>query len=122
MIDWTKPIQTKNGKAARYLGRLNTKSAYCHVVAVRDSENEDEKQLYNVSDSGKFCGDEKWAWNIINVPQKHVYWLNVYNPKSPMRHDHVFGQPRRSLESADKNGEGRIACIRIEFTEGEGLE
>ncbi len=51
--------------------------------------------------------------DLVEVMPKHVQWVNVYS----------FGVVAcDTREEADKgSSSGRIACLRIEFTEGEGL-
>lgn len=53
--------------------------------------------------------------DLIEVKTKHVRWLNVYT--------NTMGYPsREEADCADNNAAyNRIACIRIEFEEGEGL-
>ena len=52
---------------------------------------------------------------ITMAPKKHVRWANFYpNRKSVCDHE--------SKEKADECADGdRIACVRVEFEEGEGL-
>ena len=50
--------------------------------------------------------------NLINVPERIEGWVNVYNT-----HKHSTKQ------DADNNaGNGRVACIYIDVSEGEGLD
>jgi hypothetical protein len=50
-------------------------------------------------------------WRV--KPEVFMYWVNFYKAIGP----DAFA----TKEEADKWG-GRVACIRVEFTEGEGLE
>lgn len=52
---------------------------------------------------------------VTMAPKKHAFWVNVY-PLS-------FGSDRyETKDQADRGaGRTRIACVRVEFTEGEGL-
>lgn len=52
---------------------------------------------------------------VAMAPKKQAFWVNVY-PLS-------FGSDRyETKEQADRGaGRTRIACVRVEFTEGEGL-
>ena len=63
----------------------------------------------------------RWDWNSCEYrvkPQVHEYWLNVY-PKGVNK---LFIVSAPTREDADKNSTtARIACIKISFTEGEGL-
>ena len=48
------------------------------------------------------------------LPVKHVYWLNVYE------NGHISTWTEKHLAN-EHAGRSRIACLRIEFEEGEGL-
>ena len=63
----------------------------------------------NEGDQYSLYGD---SFEIIE-PKREI-WVNVY--------DEDYGKGHPSREDADlRCGNGRIACIRVEFTEGEGL-
>jgi hypothetical protein len=55
----------------------------------------------------------------VNVPKKHEVWINFYDDDGEGDYD-SYSYSSRAIadESADSN---RIACVRVEFTEGEGL-
>jgi len=55
--------------------------------------------------------------NLINVPKRIKGWLNVYG-------EGAIVQFHETKEMADKyaSKQGRIACIKINYTVGEGLE
>jgi len=50
-------------------------------------------------------------------PHVHTGWLNIYRDRSR----YGVGDLHATRAVADENGRLRIACIRIQFTEGEGL-
>jgi hypothetical protein len=53
-------------------------------------------------------------------PKRHVVWTNVYPVGDGS--DVVFDGAYRSEAAADLDaGDLRIACVRVEFTEGDGL-
>jgi hypothetical protein len=118
MIDWTKPIQTRDGRPARYLGSL--KGCDTHVVAIACNDNWERETTELVDDAGeaKFsgCGD-----GVVNAPSKLRGWMNIYESVSslcPFTLDTVY----HDEDDAHRNaGPGRIACVRVEFEEGEGL-
>ncbi len=72
MIDWTKPIQTKDGRKARLLGTLAGNGR--RIIAISNSDTNEE--LYEVLFAD---GSQDGGWgkdNIINVPEKmkvHIY-------------------------------------------------
>lgn len=115
LVDLSKPVQTRDGREVKI---YTTKGAHKIYLIVGEHLN---------------CGDEweptRWRadgtvepnWpierSLINVPQQHTVWINVYR-----------GQASMSFHHADKTSankaftEGRIACIEVTFQEGEGLE
>lgn len=118
-VDWDKPIQCHYDgevKPARYLGLMKVRWGRDNrLVAV---DHGDHETVIWTSQSGASNGSRL----ITNVPQNHVLWLNVYHSDRTER-EHVHWHESR--EAADHwatcNEHDRIACIRVEFTEGEGL-
>jgi len=58
-------------------------------------------------------------FDLINVPEKKVLYLNVYPSYSRFK---ALGRAWTSRQIADHENDsstGRIACIRIEYTEGQ---
>ena len=51
--------------------------------------------------------------NAAAPKRKFVKWMNVYRTGDVAAHD--------TEESANRRWQGRIACIRVEFEEGDGL-
>jgi hypothetical protein len=111
-VDWGKPIQTRDGRQARRIGVLDQHYlAARNVVAARSMDGSCEYLLL-ATDLGAVNGSD---CDIVNAPQKHVRWVNIYETQCG---EHFF----KSREAADQHAHHtRIACVRIEFTEGEGL-
>jgi len=66
---------------------------------------------------GRVISDRESPYDLVNVPKKHETWVNFYCEESV-----VSSFPYPSQELANKNASGgRTACVRVEFTEGEGL-
>lgn len=105
-IDWTKPVQTRDGR------KVTIYTTECRrpkpVLGVVHWDEYDE--IYNwFTDGTHSCGIEM-AIDLVNVPEKHVRYINIYN--------HDIGFPTRKL--ADIYSDNiRQACIKIEFTEGQ---
>lgn len=115
-VDWTKPIQCcYDGviRPARYLGQIKTK--HCRGDRLVAVDHGDYETVIWTSDDG-YANEFRI---VTNVPQKHVRWVNWYGVDP-------CGVAHRSREAADEaakkaTGSTRIACIRVEFEEGEGL-
>ena len=64
-------------------------------------------------ENGAYYGSGEVDLDLINIPKKHVRWLNVYA---------WAVTTNSSKDQADNVAcKDRIACIRIEYEEGEGL-
>lgn len=114
-VDWDKPIRMVfevggGSEAVRYLGsRKGPESYRRHIVAV---DYGDYEGVVFADD----CGRVNKCCRVINVPEKHVRWVNCYPPEGPPDRAH------ETRDIADKSAcRSRIACVRIEFEDGEGL-
>lgn len=112
-FDPTKPVQTRDGKPARILASDLRNPAYPIVAAIYQL---DQEVAFTYAKNGRYLDSVvKDEMDLINIPEKHVRWLNVY-PTG-------LGRLYLSREEADRfSSPNRIACIRIEYEEGEGLE
>lgn len=111
MIDWSKPIQTFKGKPAKFVYCLKTNSPQCMVVVVEDVED----NLWVLTREGKSVHTPI----VRNVPEEKTFWLNIY----PMS----LGVAHSCKEEADTEANfrdlaKRIACVKITYKEGEGLD
>lgn len=104
-IDWTRPLQTRNGKyKVRVLctdakGRLP-------VVCLVLRDNEDRIQTYTLE--GRVITDVDCDNDAVNVPEKRTIkgWVNVYNDHSGPIHD-------SEVVANSVSHEGRIACVYV---------
>ena len=113
MIDWTKPLQTRDGKPARLLGLLKGRPILSHIVAVPDETDESRECLCIRCNDGSASLGCTSPHDIINVPppRKFVRWVNLNESGQCVCHE--------SRKLADeKAGPFRIGCRRIELTEG----
>ena len=111
MVDWSKPIQTRGGQPARLVTVI--KGTFNHVVVV------DDKQVIQVTEGGLWQG-EPYAepMDIVNVPPKKMtgeFWVNIY-PDGSSAAGHLSRAEADKLASTN-----RVACKRVQWTEGEGL-
>ena len=116
MIDWTKKIQTKDGKPARLLGELDTGSPFKKVVAVRINApgmiSHENSCVY--MENGHYYADHPdHDVDLENIPETvtmDILLLEVSNDRYVVR----FGK--------EKNYGGKtIARKTVTFTIGEGL-
>jgi len=119
MIDFSKPLQTVSGLPVRYLGVLNEgTSKETHVISIC-LPTDNRERLFEVKKAGDYwiacnVGYRYSHLTIVNVPKKHVYWVNFYSDDYCVEHF--------TKEEADNCASNdRIACVRVEFSEGDGL-
>jgi len=68
---------------------------------------------------GRVISDRENPYDLVNVPKKHEVWINLYDTEEVF-----FGCAYSTREQANANANANInrtACVRVEFTEGEGL-
>lgn len=112
-FDPTKPYCRRDGKPARIVHTFRTGN---HMVIL---DNLDDWIIVNsdgeYEDSGYNDND------LINIPEKHEGWLNVYKPSllESFSTSHIYSNKKQADCGAIC---GRIACIKVSFTEGEGLD
>lgn len=113
-IDWNRPIQTRDGKPARFVCTRKAVMSKKRVVLI---DHGNVEMVCYASEDGLTSTE-----TLINVPQKHVQWLNAHVNAD----GNVIACAHGCRESADKWAEitlqPRIACVRVEFMEGDGLE
>lgn len=120
-VDWDKPIQVafkgdEDFTAARYLGRRKSPESYGQHIVVADYGSY-EAVLFACED-----GRVDDYRSIVNVAQKHAIWLNCYaGDDGEVAHCHWHDSREGADHWASLNCNRRIACIRIDFEEGEGL-
>lgn len=110
-VDWTKPIETVDGHSARVLA-TDLDSSFPVAVAVRNGGNDHETVLLLHSDGSYTKGKPPTIRNV--PPDPIVRYLNVYRDGSI----NCVGHKSRA-DADDYKGQGRIACVRVEFKEGQ---
>lgn len=110
-LNLDEPVQLVDGTPARVLAK-DLKGPRSIVIAVPQSDGVEALSSRYVD--GRLRLNADTDYDLINVPVRKVWWVNVYE-----KNQHVFYHTR---EDADANHtEDRIACLRIEYTKGDGL-
>jgi len=110
MIDLNKPIQTRDGWDVRILcADKHGNFPICGILKT----NNGEEYLRAWTINGSFCsGEYPSPHDLVNIPEKHVGWLNIYTADNLAE----------SKEMADAHSvSNRIACVKVEWKDGEGL-
>ena len=114
-FDPTKPVQTRDGRKARIIATDAVDPIYPIVALVTQKAGEERPERYTSTGRYYSDGDILRPTDLVNVPEKHVRWVNVY----PDRNCRTVYGARYGADAGASDD--RIACIRIEFEEGEGL-
>lgn len=113
MIDWTKPIQTRDGKPARFMGKLETHAPFRFIVAVQLAPPDERLTFCDAAGDTYFRSELQ----IVNRPEPKrtgKFFVNVYQGYSAVGH--------ATREFADFNaGSERMACIEVNWVEGQGI-
>lgn len=117
-LDLTKPVQTRQGQPVRVLCSDRAHPEYPVIALVRMQNGTEFLETYTADGKRVPSAADDSLNNLVNVPQKIEGWLNFYA-------DGSFSQYLHSIrENADDIAEGakdRVACVKISYTEGEGL-
>lgn len=107
-------VQTKRGMPAKILC-LDRKTAYDYGVLglVLIKGKEDHESVYCWKGDGTSNPNEDY--DLIPVPKKRTVWVNVYGVNDIV----LCGSTKDTAERCA--APGRIACVSLEFEEGEGL-
>jgi len=109
-FDQTKPCRTRDGRKARIIS-TDLKS-FSPIVAIVDHENGREECVGIFHLNGRIIDHMDRPDDLVNVPEKHVRWLNIYDTPDAKLY--------MTKEQADKLADDtRLACVRIEFEEGQ---
>lgn len=120
MIDWNKPIKTRDGRPARVVCR-DLKGVYPYIVAIL-SDNGNGEVPYTTRETGHQYAEGNSSQDVVSTPPpptkkvSFTGWLNLYPTGSVCVHD--------SKQTADRiASENRIACLQfsVHGVEGEGL-
>ena len=101
-----------DGQQARVIC-TNAKGEYPVVALVTSSGGESEYTRFFKLSGESYTSPFLRIYNAPAPKRKFVRWMNVYEAR---------GQTHHSREAADACAmSDRIACVRVEFEEGEGL-
>lgn len=114
MIDWNKPVRTKDGREVRVLctDRV-TDSSYPVLALVKDGCGYEAAHSYTIEGKYRISGTESKN-DLENVPEVKSIWVNVYP-------DDVYGY--RSRKEADFwpdfwAEDDRVALLRLDIQDG----
>ena len=112
-FDHTKPARTNDGLEARFLGKIKDEK-YPLAYAVAGVYGQEEVIIYTLD--GKYSTGKVSELDLENIPEKHVYYLNVETSDGVKLTGEFY---KSSTEASDEASEFRTECIRVEFEDGQ---
>lgn len=115
-FDPKKPIQFRSGPEQVRILATDLRDDRPIVIAVTVAGKETVGHRHA---DGRVQSGRDNVYDLVNVPKKHEVWINLYDTEEVF-----FGcaYPTREQANANANANiNRTACVRVEFTEGEGL-
>ncbi len=109
-FDPPEPVQTRDGRKARIV--CTDVNGHYPIIALVDYHGTELVHHFNAD--GKACTGSRGS-DLINIPVKREGWINIYPLGSC---EGIF--PTETIATVE-SGHSRIACIRIKYTDGEGL-
>jgi len=111
-IEAGKKYRTRGGDEVEVL-RTDLKRGDPVLAVLTSKVGGYQEAVYYYSD-GSYCPDERSPSDLISeIKPKRVVWMNVYQECCTS-----YGFSTRE-EADDYAGDGRIACVRVEFEEGQ---
>ena len=116
-VDWTKPIQTRDGRPARVLCTDLGSEANCPVVVAVQSAASSAETVTQRPLNGRFYViDKEHPSDIINVPEKRTVYINFY--------EDGVRTTWNTREGADKEAASyttlkRHSRVKVEYTVGQ---
>ena len=108
-IDWSRPIETVDGKPCRVVC-TDYKAKNPVIVLATHAPNfrGDTESAYDVTEDGFKSNGQPF---VRNVPEKfeRTVWVNVHR-------DSAYGYPSRISADGSGTSLGRIACIKTTIT------
>lgn len=112
MIDWTKPVQTRDGRKARVIC-TDMRGGVGQLTVVVLIEHQDGEYVVTTRANGWFWAGGM-ACEIVNVPERTELWTNMY--------ENGTARCYLSRSIADRvAGDDRIGVIRITLEDGKPI-
>lgn len=123
-FDPSKPVQTRDGRAVRILCTDLKYPGFPIAAALHDRDEDDDVETVELftADGCYLESGVKQRLDLVNVPETHTKWANIYPPEPPYHPTHTRILHDTKDQAFRNAGPNRIACVLIKYTEGEGLD
>ena len=104
--------KTRDGRDARIICTDRLDTIYPLIVLIRLNN---EEKMFDCTKEGRYKLDEYNVSWLVNIPETRTLWLNVYI-------NFLASSVFESKEMADSHSQHRVACIKVEYQEGDGFK
>lgn len=119
MIDLDKPVQTRDGRKVLIYNR-NAGGDYPIHGAIEYDPDIYTAEMWG--ERGNYSTANRHYNDLVNVPKKHLIWLNIYNHARFPRIRYGFASEDDAIKDRLKCGLAEcLATIPVEYYEGQGL-
>jgi len=109
--------RTRDGRDARIICTTAKGCGERSIIALVTNSINVEEVLFYVKDGRCYENSENSSGDLINIPETKTMWLNIY-----LRAENEWMMAWETREQADEHAiKGRIACVKIEYKDGDGL-
>lgn len=106
MIDFSKPVETKDGRKVRVLTSTMKNPEYPVVVIITDAEGNEYSETYAASGALYNHRDDAED-DLVNVPEKRTLWLDIFDDGSAVGF---------TTEDQARRGCGGRKIVSVEYT------
>src|SRR5690606_7245324 len=112
-VDWTKPLRTKDGRKARFLGMRKTLGKFTHIVAVEGTLGQEEEFVHYYRPDGTYpYGASHYNLDLVNEPERvSRYTMMNKNP-------HMWGYSDRDQAVQYSSLRAGYRVVRVDFEDG----
>ena len=111
-FDPSKAVRTRGNKRVRIIATDINNDGW--PIGALVTEDDGREVFYKYTVDGRRTLSSIHSYDLINIPEKRTVWVNIYE----CGHCSYYSTSHRAFENALSS---RIACVKVEFEEGEGL-
>ena len=108
------PIVRRDGIPCRFLLHVPDALENCRVIFLS------EKTILSTREDGRIYPNVNVGCDLFMAPKKRKVWVNVFAVENP-RVGYAYDDRIAADDAMRYSSRNRIACIEVEFKEGQGL-
>lgn len=90
-LDLTKPVQLRDGRKARIICTDRVSDHYPVLALIPDTDGKEYSESYTVEGKLYTHGSGNSQMDLVNVPERHSIFLNIYKTGNVCQHSTLSG-------------------------------